>query len=614
MIWGAPAAFWLMALVAPLVGLFLYRRRPVLTMVPSIAFWASRHAATRGSPFGGRLRHLATLLMQILILVLLITALAEPQSPGERATGTVLVLDCSATMQTQESEGTRLSQALRVVRDIARDAPTGTSFTLIRAGQYPRTLVANETDPARLEAAIREVETCDLDADLAEAVLMASQIEKERPDRRVYLISDFCGTDVDQLAGDFPGLILKQVGSTQLNMGIVDLRLMPNRHEMAVLIGRNQPTTRPFDLTIICEQGQPLRYSGVTESELTEVTLPAPSRPGEKFRLSLAPADALELDNIAFGVAPAPTEVSVRLVSRGNVFLEQALLARSTAKIELVPPEYWTNRPGADLTILDGPVLEALDRLNGRFVVFSPFSGQLKLADDMPVRSWVADHPILRNVAPDSWGYIRGAPLPVLPSGRSIVMADAAPVVYEWREPSTGSAASRAAGSEPCRAIVFNFDLSASELPFLPAFPVVLWDTIDYLASQTAADDPLAMPTGSVISAMSSSDEPPLVNTPNGRSERMGRIGERFVWQHTEQQGLYSHRDGHSARTVAMNWMSMRSTMPFAPVQPIAVSPERESLLHSSLKHVSWRELLMAVVALIALEWLLFQRRLLRMD
>lgn len=614
MIWGTPAAWFLMAFAGPMVGLFLYRRRAVLAVVPSLAFWSPRDSAVSGSLFGRTLRHLPTLLFQLLILGLLVAALANPQVPRPRAQSIVIVLDCSATMQTSESGTTRLAQAIRVAEEIVNAAPDDSSFTVIRAGQFPHIIAARQRDRACVGSAIREIRPADVDSDLEGALSIASQIARDESDAFTYLISDFCGIRTERLHAERSNLMLKQVGSAQPNLGIIDLRLVSQQHDMTVVVGRNDTTTRPFEIVVTPDHGEQIRCPGSADNETVQVTLPLPLAPGERFQISLDPPDSLPLDNIAYGVMPTSLTSRVRLVSSGNPFLEQAILARGAVKMERVAPQEWANSSGADVTILDRPVLRSLSDLPGRFVVFSPVSDRMQPTRDIPIQFWAADHPVLRNLDPVSWGCIRGVALPALPASRAIVSAGGVPVVYEWPDPDSSTTASRPADESTCRAVVFNFDLTASELPYAPALPVVLWDAIDYLSGQADPQQNLAMPSGSVISAGTSVGETPLVSLPSGRTENMSRSGDRFICQHTEQQGFYFCANGQSSRTVAVNWMSMGSTEPFVLVRSQANPLTPGSFLQSRIKNVSWRELLIAIVILVVVEWALFHKRVLRMD
>jgi len=616
MIWGTPAAFWLLTLIAPLVGLFLYRRRATLTIVPSIAFWTPRAGAVSGSPFGRRLRRVATLLAQIVILALLVLALADPKPMPEMGKDTFIIIDCSATMQTIESDGTRLVGAIALAQEIIDALPNTSQLTLIRTGQFPEVVFRNEGGTVRVRTALETLAAADTDADLSEAISFVRSMKRTEHPQRVVLISDFCGTDIGHLDATSMDLVFRQVGTPQPNHGIIDVRCLPNRQELVVNVGHNGNANRQCTVSVKSGDREIARRTVEADQQITELRFPVALRPGEEFKVFLEPVDPLMLDNVAYGVYPAASTVSIRLVSQGNVFLEQAIRAYQEVQIERVSPEKWNHSAGPDVTILDGPVLEALPTLSGRFIVFSPVTGSVEPDHDVELSSWHPDHPILGNIDPTSWGYLRGARLSPLQQSRVIVDGHDSAILYEWPDPEMLRPQLNGEHILQSQAIVFNFNLIESELPNLPAFPVLLWDTIFYVTGKGGQNEEGAMPTGStIITQRLPRLVPPTLTEPGGRSGSMLRAGERFIWNSTEKQGIYQYRSTEDENKVAMNWMSMRSTLTCNQIAAPSDSLHTHALtVDTLLASVSWRMLLMIVAALIVAEWLLFNRRILRMD
>ena len=140
--WGSTQSLWLLLLAIPTAALFLRRRRAQKAAVPSILFWQQNVRVARMGILGRRLRKLITLLVQLCVLCGLCLAAAIPMWPSESAENVVFVVDCSATMQTEEPGGqTRFAMAIeRAVERVGR-MPDGARCTVIRAGPFPEVIV-----------------------------------------------------------------------------------------------------------------------------------------------------------------------------------------------------------------------------------------------------------------------------------------------------------------------------------------------------------------------------------------------------------------------------------------------------------------------------------------
>src|SRR6267142_110243 len=109
----APTAF-LFALTIPVVIVFyLLKRKRVVKLVSSTVLWQKFLAETQASAPFQRLRHNWLLILQILLLLLAILALARPYFSSKVTGGRIIVaiLDASAS-PTHLSEALKLAQTL----------------------------------------------------------------------------------------------------------------------------------------------------------------------------------------------------------------------------------------------------------------------------------------------------------------------------------------------------------------------------------------------------------------------------------------------------------------------------------------------------------------------
>jgi Ca-activated chloride channel homolog len=109
----APIALWFAAAMPVVVVFYLLKRKRVVKLVSSTLLWQKFLAETQASAPFQKLRHNWLLVLQLLLLLLVILALARPYfsdtSPGGRIQ--VVILDSSASMQSTDELPSRFEKA-----------------------------------------------------------------------------------------------------------------------------------------------------------------------------------------------------------------------------------------------------------------------------------------------------------------------------------------------------------------------------------------------------------------------------------------------------------------------------------------------------------------------
>lgn len=618
MIWGTPRAFWLLLLVPVLVALYLHRRRTIFVTVPSLLFWQEFGRPTDGLPLGLVLRNLLNLLVQVALLCLLVLTLANPDPPFRTREHLVLIVDASATMQTQSTSGvSRLQEALQRAEILVSSMPDDGLLTVVRAGAFPQVLLKASPDKTSARAALITIAAADVDSDLHEAAQLAESLHVAGWQTRIACISDFVGVGPMQASNPAVRLSLEQVGHDSPNGGIVGLALADDRLGLQIGIGQSGLTGQRATVSLRAGGQEVARQAVDMLQPLTTVQLAASLPAGTAFSVHLEPTDLLPLDNVAHGVWPDAPRLRVQLVTQANPYLQQALSAEPSALLHVGTPSEWDPASPTDVTVLEGVDPAVVRRTPGKFILFAgrvagpaPASGP---APSLAATYWTADHPVLRNVDPSLWRIRRSAGM-AFDGARVLASAQGVPLVCEWSPlPAKGNGA--AVSSSQTQVIVFNFSLADTDLVLRPAFPVVLWDAIGYLTGTDRPEQVVAHRTSSPLklSAEGKAD-PPMVTGPDCPAHPMLKQGTEWTWLDTSRQGLYTVRQPDRQRAVAFNWMSLRSSMPHKPLPMAAVVPTQAA--HSGWAMyfaLPWQMLLGLAMAAAVVEWLLFQWRILDM-
>ncbi|AGP33623.1 VWA domain-containing protein [Sorangium cellulosum] len=338
----SPTGLWLLALLGPLVLLYILKIKRSRRRVPSTWLWAAaqRDLMAR-APFRRLLAQLP-LLLQALALALLALALARPASRGRDFTGdhVAIILDASASMSAAArgpsgEATTRIELAKQVARDLLSGLAPGSDALILEAGRDARLVAALDRDLVRLRAAIDPVAARDVEGDLGAAVALAvDRLRQLGGARRIVVITDGNLARPGALRGVSLPLDVITVGDPIDNAAIVrvDVRSgsaggeAPEASEevQAFLVVANFGA-QPRDVYVTMRQDSALDVLGsrrvlVKPGERLPVVLTFRPSPGDYRKglvFELSPRDAMPLDDVAYGRVPAGDRLPVFLASAG---------------------------------------------------------------------------------------------------------------------------------------------------------------------------------------------------------------------------------------------------------------------------------------------------------
>jgi hypothetical protein len=616
MILAHPAALIWLALAVPLVVCYLLRVRLRQVDVATHLFWNEIFPESRHTALWGRLHHVGSLLVQLLLLALLASTLAEPILPGEAlaAHHVVLVLDHSASMSARDGNGTRFDRARAEARRVVAGLNPGDETALVICGADTRVACAPTSYHRALTQALDGVKPDDGPGNIPEAVALARRLLAGVAGGRVLVISDGCCEGAAAVAAA-PDVRWLPVGRAENNAGIRQLQARrslrdPTAYE--VLFEVTNPSAEPLACRLFLERdGNPVdvlplraeandvwRYVG----EYTSVE-------GGILTARLEHADALAADDRAFAVLPPRRELPVRLVSPGSLFLEKVLEANPMIRqpVALAPnaDEAATADAGES-----PPVTVCHQKLPARLpagpvIVIDPRSacdlwelGEV-LAEPV-VAEQDSDSPLLTQVKLRDLTLPRARQLKPL-HDRTEVLAKGLggePLCFTVERPEG-------------RVFVLTGDLEAGELPLRTAFPILMSNALVWLAG-SKENGRAAVPTGSVVE-LTLPDRPGLQwFAPDGRALPLPAGATRASVGPLDQVGVWRAAAGSDEPAVAEVACNLangrRSDLRPDPAVTAAARPEEGQLF----RRPTWFFLLCLVAGLLGLEWCLYQRRKIR--
>ncbi|WP_437531394.1 VWA domain-containing protein [Sorangium sp. So ce726] len=346
----SPGGLWLLALLGPLVLLYILKIKRSRRRVPSTWLWAAaqRDLMAR-APFRKLIAQLP-LVLQALALALLALALARPASRGRELTGdhVAIILDTSASMSAAArgpagEATTRIELAKQLARDLLSGLAPGSNALIVEAGRDARLVAALDRDLVRLKAAIDPIAARDVEGDLGAAVALGiDRLRQLGGARRVVAITDGNLARPASLHGVSLPVEVITVGDPVDNAAIVrvdvrsgsaavgasgaDGERSEHREEVQAFLVVANFGAQPRDVYVTMRQDNASDVLGsrrvlVKPGERLPVVLTFRPSPGDYRKglvFELSPRDAMPLDDVAYGRVPAGDKLPVVLASAGK--------------------------------------------------------------------------------------------------------------------------------------------------------------------------------------------------------------------------------------------------------------------------------------------------------
>lgn len=522
---GSTIAYFAAGLAALTVVAYILKMRRRRFEVPFSALWQRVLKEKQTTSLWRKLKRILSLLLQLLILGLLVLAVADPHlgSAPENAKHVVVIVDASASMKAKDAgqDGTelRIDAGLRRAHELVSSLGGGDAAMIMRMDGRTTPMTRFETDKAALHRAIDAIHANDTPADLRRALTAAADALHDLDNPLIVIIGD--GAYPDDVLGDavwdpipptadfaakrlsaieLAGIDVRYlpVGASGDNVGIVAFnvrRYVANKlsYEVFIEVQNFAAASAGVELTL---------YNGDSAIDVKTFAL----KPGEKVRQIFPDLgggdghrlravartvrtdtgewvrDVFPLDNEAYALLPERRRQVVLLVTKDNLYIEAAMLVYDNIVINKVTPEEYaatvgSSLPKHDLYVFDNytpPPTKLPDQ--GHLVYFNP------QGDDSPFpivgkleRPRVTDttdhHPVMKWV---ELGDVNFDTCSIFEIDR-----DRGDVSLARSIRSTLIAAGKQGGR---KTVVFGFDIAATDLVLRVAFPLLLVNTIDWLA------------------------------------------------------------------------------------------------------------------------------------
>ncbi len=599
----SPLALLWLGITVPVVLLYFLKMRRRKVPVSSTWLWHKSINDLRvNAPFQ-RLRKSLLLILQLLLIALGAVALSHPiaRSSPPAHKRWVFLVDRSVSMRMTDVKPSRLEKAKETARQVLRECGPSDEVMVVSFSGRAQVMTPMTASRTAVEAAIGRIEPSDAATRAQEAYHIASAALEGAKEREIVVFSDG-GFEAIQGSEDVP-LRFIPVGGKPKNAGItaMDVKKPGKADEpWAVFV--------QVDLHHEAEQEVPLELyvngdlKGVRKLKIApgsgagtifEVSKPEP----EVVQAKIAWEDDLEADDKAWFVV-RQEKTKILYAGSGNLFLENALAQVKDAEAFKAAGLAEQSTGDYGVVVLDGLLPGALPE--GRYLVFGGVPSwegiQVGPPMELPaVVDWNRRHPVTRLLELSEIA-IKEAPRISLPGfATPILETSDAPLVFAWEKGRT-------------KAIVVPFKLAESDWPLRLSFPLFISNAVEWLRSEAKVQPKPGEPLRIRLEGEETEVE---VAGPSGRRETLtGEKEADVVFGDTDRVGLYVVTRGKESRPIALNLFDPQETRGEV-ASELKLGQGKVARAGSVTAPMTplWRWLAAGVLLLLALEWLVYHRR-----
>lgn len=328
---------WSLLLFLPLAGvvvlLYLLKLRRKEQVVSSVMLWRDAVADIQANAPFQKLKKSLLLILQLAVLLMLALAIARPfvRTRGMSENKIVVILDSSASMQSTDVSPSRFENAKTRALDVVKKMGPGDTMLVITAGAKTRVVSSFTSDKRALGAAISGLKPVDTNCNMRQAIVLAMSLigGKSASPPRIVVLSDGGFGELTDLNAKKAKLDYMKIGSRCDNVAITGLdsrKTLSGTQQVFIGLRNFSDKTRAFNLEIyLGDQLIDVREESLKPGEQKQEILADLGNAGGRVTAKLDVKDDLAADNSGSVYLAARKSISVLLVSKGNVFLQNAL-------------------------------------------------------------------------------------------------------------------------------------------------------------------------------------------------------------------------------------------------------------------------------------------------
>ncbi len=491
---------WLWLALIP-VALWLFRRKAKRVPVSTLLFFRALAREHQESAWLRRLKHILSLLLSLLLIVLATLALARPFSEGGGATSKslVIMLDRSASMTAKDVRGrSRIAEAKSILKERLKALPENVITSLVVYDGRSDVAQSRSTNRRELLRLIDQTEAVPVEDHAEDALVVAQRLAALDAPAEIWCVSDRVpnpGNGKRKTENESRTRFINVALEHSSNIGITAFQIRPaplarNRFEVFIEVSASSANEKQVEVTL--EARLDGRLAQLRQIELkpgasTRLILPIEGGKGQRLEVETrCDGDCFGWDNAAIALLPDIKPLVVAwFTDTPDPFVELALtsmLAEDRIQVLKGGPNDFPPKEKPDVYVFENWLPKDWPTDRPALVLNPPTSSgpirAQKLERAVPydvLRALQPDHPVLYRVTSGRVAVTQTTTLSVSETLETLWMAGQEPVL----------AAGEANGQ---RIVVTAFVPGKSEqLALMSAFPLLIGNALYWCAESNDA-------------------------------------------------------------------------------------------------------------------------------
>jgi hypothetical protein len=519
-------------------------------------------------------------------------------------------------MKAIDVKPSRLEAAKEEARKLVRGLGGSDRALVVEMGAVPVPRSTLSGDPTELVPAVDGIRAADIRADLGRGLDLARDALRGLPRAEVIVIGDGA-LAAPEPPPDLGGVSLRfvPIGKSAKNLAITQfaVRRYPlDKSRLEVMIEVANASTERAEVELsLWGDGAIIDTERVTVAAGERLPRFLPDVGGTRrvlearLRYADGRVDDLPADDRAWALVPERRRAKVLVVTRGNTYLEAALLLDEYLDVTEIAPSAYPSSGKFDVTIFDG-VAPTPSQGSGGLVYLNPppSGGPVKLGKPLEgfgFDTWDKKSPILRFAALGDVQVAAGSALEPAEGDKVVGASDDGPILVAG-----------ARGGH--RFVALGFDPRRSDFVLRPAWPLFVLNTIDSFG-ETDASYLSSYRTGEVWRVPVPDGARTAELTEPGGARRPVPVQDGRAVTFGNQAGVYKLTTGTGAERVTSEFAANLSDLEeshIAPRDALVVSGKKAAKAEPGtvgVRREIWAILLFAVLVLSLVEWVTYHRR-----
>ncbi len=620
-----PAAFWALLTIGIIVLLYFLKLKRQKKVISNLFLFNRMLVDQKANRPFQKLRRNLLLLIQILFLLLSIMGLSRPTFIKNIFSNYnyIILIDSSASMMATDDGESRFERAKERATEIISNFAESDMAMIISADTKTYIRAPLSRDKRALKKNIDTLEPTETPTNLYDAFTVIMSALKQKKIDKIYVISDGANVGLEQLAEErnitkdnFPEVEFISIGKGSDNVGIVDLDINAtgNNRENLQVFARivnfsNEPKTTDVEL-----------YNGDDLIDIKEITIPAQENYPVIFddarleqgliTMKLSIDDKLEVDNTAYAYMKKPESIQVLMVTKKNMFLENALRVNPVVSLTKMNPFSYDEKSdysSYDVIIFDSFFPNVTPKTNILLInseaaplnILKRVSADGKTArEELPnIIDYDKTHPIMKYINFENTVIAKSTYFSTPGWMQKIVEAEDSTLIY------AGEKLGR-------RVILISFDLTESDFILKSSFPMFIYNSMIWLSDHFDKKSSSYSRTGDSIRRKVYEQDIIEVTTPESDVIEVKVFNDEFFFDNTKWVGLYTTKgaDGFEDFFIA-NLLSEKESditpSPFIKIGGKKIKPTSKISVRKEL----WKYFVIFAIIFIIIEWWVYHRK-----